>query len=265
MGERQAFLLAAGVGSRLESLTRERPKCLLPINGKPLLEIWLELLQSQGVTRILLNTHWLHLQVEAFIAQWQRHNPIPQVTLLYEPSLLGSAGTLLANRRWVKPGTPFLILYADNLTDVPVASLVDCHARHGLPFTLGVFRTANPTRCGIAEIDSNDVVVGFEEKPSHPKSGWAAAGVYVADDRIYSLFPSVLDAGKSLDLGYHILPQLVGKMKAYYINDFLMDIGTPASYQEAAVRWQNRTSRRAAQPFRRQQEESNNSIEKTIL
>ena len=265
MGERQAFLLAAGVGSRLETLTREKPKCLLPINGKPLLEIWLELLQSQGVTKILLNTHWLHLQVEAFIAQWQRHNPIPRVTLFYEPVLLGSAGTILANRRWVTPGTPFLILYADNLTDVPVGNLVDCHARHGLPFTLGVFRAANPRRCGIAEIDSNDVVVGFEEKPSHPKSDWAAAGVYVTDDRIYRLFPPAPDAGRSLDLGYHILPQLAGRMKAYYIHEFLMDIGTPASYQEAAVRWQNRASNRAAHPFRQHREVSDKSIEKKTL
>ena len=237
MIERQAFLLAAGVGSRLETLTRETPKCLLPIHGKPLLQIWLELLRAQNVTQVLLNTHWLHEQVEAFVSQWQRYNPTPQVTLFHEPILLGSAGTILANRKWVTPGDPFLILYADNLTDVPVGRLVDCHLQHGLPFTLGVFRTAYPTQCGIAEISPDDVVIGFEEKPAQPKSEWAAAEVYVADDRIYDVFPPFQDSDKKLDLGFHIIPHLAGKMKVYYIHDFLMDIGTPEAYSEAITAW----------------------------
>lgn len=242
MIDRQAFLLAAGVGSRLEALTREKPKCLLPIHGKPLLQIWLELLQSQDVTHVLLNTHWLHEQVEAFVTRWQSYNPTPQITLLHEPILLGSAGTILANRNRVTPGRPFLILYADNLTNVPVGRLVDRHLQHGLPFTLGVFRTAYPTQCGIAEIDSDDVVIGFEEKPAHPKSEWAAAGVYVADDRIYDLFPLLQDSEKGLDLGFHVIPRLLRKMKAYYIHDFLIDIGTPEAYQKAATIWQERKS-----------------------
>lgn len=239
---RQAFLLAAGVGSRLETLTREKPKCLLPIHGKPLLQIWLELLRSQNVTQVLLNTHWLHEQVEAFVTHWQQCNPTPQITLFHEPTLLGSAGTILANRNWVTSGEPFLILYADNLTDVPVGKLVDRHLQHGLPFTLGVFRTEYPTQCGIAEIAPDGVVIGFEEKPAHPKSKWAAAGVYVADKRIYDAFPHVPDSAEKLDFGFHIIPRLLGKMEAYYIHDFLMDIGTPEAYQKAATLWQENKS-----------------------
>jgi mannose-1-phosphate guanylyltransferase len=240
--ERQAFLLAAGVGSRMEALTRKTPKCLLPIHGRPLLQIWLELLRSQNITKVLLNTHWLHRQVEDFVIQWQRHNPTPKIKLFHEPILLGSAGTILANRNWTIPGSPFLILYADNLTDVPVGKLVDRHLQHGLPFTLGVFRTAYPTQCGIAEIGPDHVVIGFEEKPAHPKSPWAAAGVYAADDRIYDLFPPVNDSAGCLDFGFHIIPRLLGKMEAYYIYDFLMDIGTPEAYQKAVTTWQERKS-----------------------
>jgi mannose-1-phosphate guanylyltransferase len=240
--ERQAFLLAAGVGSRLETLTRDKPKCLLPIHGKPLLQIWLELLRSQNVTQVLLNTHWLHEQVEAFVSYWQSYNTSPHVTLFHEPILLGSAGTILAKRDWITPGNPFLILYADNLTNVPVGRLIDRHLQHGLPFTLGVFRTAYPTQCGIAEIGPDDVVIGFEEKPTHPKSEWAAAGVYVADDRIFDMFPPFQDSDRRLDFGFHIIPRLLGKMKAYYIHEYLMDIGTPEAYSEALAAWQDRES-----------------------
>lgn len=240
--EQQAFLLAAGVGSRMGTLTRQMPKCLLPIEGKPLLQIWLELLREQGVTDVLLNTHWLNQQVEAFAARWRNRNPVPRITLFHEPVLLGSAGTILANRSWITPGKPFLILYADNLTNAPVGCLVEFHGRHCFPFTLGVFRTPYPTQGGIADIGPDDGVVGFEEKPRHPKSEWAAAGIYAADDRIFDVFPAHLEPGKTLDLGFDVIPRLAGKMKAYYIRDFLMDIGTPQAYHKTIIAWKAQQS-----------------------
>lgn len=59
----KAFLLAAGVGSRLRPLTDQTPKCLVDIHGTPLLGIWFQLLQAHGVTELLINTHHLPDQV----------------------------------------------------------------------------------------------------------------------------------------------------------------------------------------------------------
>jgi len=63
----RALLLAAGIGSRLLPITATTPKCLVMINGRPLLDYWLELLFGAGVERILINTHWLAEQVEAYV------------------------------------------------------------------------------------------------------------------------------------------------------------------------------------------------------
>jgi len=63
----KAFLLSAGLGTRLRPLTNEIPKCLLPVGGKPLLEIWLELLGQNGVDQVFINTHWHHEKVESFV------------------------------------------------------------------------------------------------------------------------------------------------------------------------------------------------------
>jgi len=65
----KAFLLAAGLGTRMRPLTNEIPKCLLPIGGKPLLQIWLEHLGKNRVNEVLINTHWHHEKVEAFVKQ----------------------------------------------------------------------------------------------------------------------------------------------------------------------------------------------------
>jgi len=260
----KAFLLTAGLGTRLRPLTDKTPKCLLPINGTPLLRIWLELLGRNGVEQVLINTHWHHDKVQDFVKQnvnsysifVNREETIvngysllvnekkrkdgkkwPEIKLFYEPELLGSGGTLLANRDWVDDGKPFFILYGDNLTHLDLGQLYAFHCRSALPFSLGVFKTTHPERCGIAEIDENGVVIDFVEKPEHPMSHLAHAGMNVADSRIFDFYPPMAESIRPLDLGFHVIPNLAGKMKAYFIEEFLMDIGTPESYVKAQAIW----------------------------
>jgi mannose-1-phosphate guanylyltransferase len=204
----------------------------------PLLRIWLEHLEKHGINEVLVNTHWHHDKVDAFLKEYksERLKIIP----FHEPTLLGSAGTMLANKDWVNDGAPFFILYGDNLTDVDLGKMLSFHLQHGLTFTLGVFKAEDPKRCGIAEIEEDGLVSAFVEKPAHPRSDKAAAGVYVTDNRIYEFFPEEESIQWPLDLGFHIIPRLVGEMKAYFLNDFLMDIGTPISYRDAQLRWMER-------------------------
>lgn len=265
----KAFLLSAGLGTRLRPITDEVPKCLLPINGKPLLQVWIEHLARHGIDEVLINTHWHHEKVECFVegqvnsysllVNGERNAGIkelergkekrgkskerdlkkvwPEVGLFYEKELLGSAGTLLANKDWVGDDEPFFILYGDNLTDVNLTDMLSFHREHGSPFTLGVFKAWEPSQCGIAEIDQDSVVIDFVEKPENPKSNLAAAGIYVADQRLFEYFPSEENSLRPLDFGYHVIPNLVGNMKAYFIQEFLMDIGTPESYEKAQIIW----------------------------
>jgi mannose-1-phosphate guanylyltransferase len=236
----KAFLLSAGLGTRLRPLTNEIPKCLLPIGSKPLLQIWLELLAQHGVDEVLINTHWRHEKVKDFINRNQNvdiKRKWPKVHLFYEADLLGSAGTLLANKNWVADGQPFFILYGDNLTNVDLTKIYDFHSGHNFPFTLGVFRAPAPSECGIAEVNEDGVITNFVEKPKKFSSDLAAAGVYVADSQIFDYFPKEDIGLRPLDLGYHVVPRLAGKMVAYPIEEFLMDIGTVDSYERALAIW----------------------------
>jgi len=235
----KAFLLAAGLGTRLRPLTDKIPKCLVPINGKSLLLIWLELCQHHGITEVLINTHHLAEQVNEFIENHKSKFQFLTIRQTHEPVLLGSAGTLIANRKFVENESLFLILYVDNLTNANLTELIKFHHRHGDLFTMGLFRTDNPTSCGIAELDGNGKVISFVEKPQKPKSNLAAAGVYVASPKIFRFFKKGQreDFGRRLDLGFHILPKLVGHMYGYLINEFLLDIGDMESYQKAQREW----------------------------
>ena len=86
----KAILLAGGIGSRLRPITATIPKCLVPILGQPLLDIWLEQLTAHDIGPFLVNTHHLPEQVEHYV----EHSLYREsVTLAHEPQLLGTAGT----------------------------------------------------------------------------------------------------------------------------------------------------------------------------
>src|SRR5436190_1840119 len=92
----KAFLLAAGIGSRLRPITDHTPKCLVPVKGKPLLEWWFILMQKHGITDFLINTHHLCDQVDSFVKRAAPEYDL-RFKLSHEPELIGSAGTLREN------------------------------------------------------------------------------------------------------------------------------------------------------------------------
>ena len=90
----KAMLLCAGEGIRLRPYTSNTPKCLMPIKGTPLLEIWLDKLSNAGINDFLINTHYLSEKVNDYV-NTSKYKKSIKVT--YEKELLGTAGTLLNN------------------------------------------------------------------------------------------------------------------------------------------------------------------------
>ncbi len=230
----KAFLLAAGIGTRLRPITNSTPKCLLPIDGRPLLDIWLDALVRAGVTEVLLNAHHLADQVEAHVAA---RIGAPAVRLVIEPELLGSAGTLRANRDFVVDEDMFLAVNADNLTDFDLSVLIDVHRSCGAVATLSLFRAPDPTQAGIVEVNA-DLVVGFEEKPAHPRGDLANAGMY-------AFAPAVIEeitGPDPRDIGFDLLPKLIGRARAVALNgNYFIDIGTSEALRRARDDWKGRT------------------------
>jgi mannose-1-phosphate guanylyltransferase len=229
----KAFLLAAGEGRRLRPLTDRVPKCLVPIAGTPLLAIWLQLLEAQGFTDVLVNTHYLAGAVEAFVRSWPTSL---RVVTAHEPRMLGSAGTVLANRDFVAGDPHFVVIYADNLSNLDLRKMVRFHEERDPVLTIGVAPTDRPQEKGTVVTDEQARVVAFEEKPAQPRSTLANAGVYVAAATVLDEL-SALGPREGLDFGYHVLPRLVPRMAAYPIDEFMMDIGTPDAYAQAQLAW----------------------------
>lgn len=230
----KAYLLAAGYGTRLRPITDTVPKCLVPIRGEPLLGWWFGLLRLHGVTEVLVNTHYLPEPVRAYMDAYNRKGTGLTACETYEPELLGSGGTIRANRDFVRGEKDFLICYADNLTDADLTAFRRYHGEHGAPLTMALFHTNVPKQCGIAETDGTGRIVAFTEKPAEPKSDLANAGMYMADQRVFDY----LDGDEPvLDFGKDVLPKLVGKMYGWNTDGYLIDIGTMENYKRANEEW----------------------------
>jgi mannose-1-phosphate guanylyltransferase len=226
----KAFLLAGGLGTRLRPLTDSTPKCLLPIQGTPILQIWFALCRRYGIEEVLINIHSHGDAVRKFI---EEHKDGLKVRLFEEASLLGSAGTLLANRDWVSKESWFWVFYGDVLTTANLNEMQAFHQSRGKIATIGVYEVADPSRCGVVQVDNRGTVRNFVEKPKVPAGNLVFSGLMVATPALLDAIPDITP----VDLGFHVLPQIVGRMAAYRIQDFLIDIGTLGTYRIAQETW----------------------------
>ena len=226
----KAFLLAAGHGTRLRPITDRIPKCLVPVRGMPMLQIWIEICRNVGIHEVMLN---LHRHAET-VRQWVENNQNgTRVQLAEEPTLLGSAGTLAANREWVASEDYFWVLYADVLTNARLDRMLKFHLARRPIATLGLYQVQNPSRCGVVSFDDQMVIREFVEKPARPKSRWAFSGIMIASPELLKMIPS----GYPVDLGFDVLPRLTGQILAYAIPDYVLDIGTLENYEAAQTSW----------------------------
>ena len=225
----KALLLAAGFGTRLRPLTETIPKCLVPIRGRPLLGIWFDLLFPDFVEEALVNTHYLAGAVQSFVdaSRWRN-----RVGLVHEPQLLGTGGTILANRR-VFAGSPFMVAHADNLTRFDVAAFFHRHRSRpaGASITMMTFSTDAPSSCGIVETDSRGMVVGFHEKVANPPGNCANAAVYIMEPEVIDFLAGL--GNPVIDLSTEVLPHFLGAICTFHNADYHRDIGTGESLAAA--------------------------------
>jgi mannose-1-phosphate guanylyltransferase len=154
--------------------------------------------------------------------------------LVHEDVLLGTGGTVLANRPYFGDQA-FLVAHADNLTRFDVAGFVACHQARpaGCVMTMMTFDTDSPRSCGIVERDERGVVVGFHEKVENPPGKRANAAVYLFEPAVIDVLAGL---GKpDIDLSTEVLPTLLGRIASFHNTGYHRDIGTPESLRLAEL------------------------------
>ena len=224
---RTALVLAGGRGERLRPLTDDRPKPMVPVAGKPIIERQLAWLRDNGVERAFLLTGYLHDVVAAHFAQ-PRVDGL-DVACIPEPYPLGRGGAFRNGYR--EAGLADELVVATNgdvLTDQPLDALERVHASAGALATVMLTRMVSPY--GVVETEG-DLVRGFVEKP--PLDLWINAGVYLLTSAAISRFPEQGDHETST------FPALAaeGRLAALRSSAYWKSVESPKDLAEASARY----------------------------
>jgi NDP-sugar pyrophosphorylase family protein len=233
----KAFILAAGLGTRLRSLGLDLPKVMVPIGGQPLLQHHLEFLRTQGVTEFIVNLHYLPEKITGYFGDGSKFGV--NITYSPEPELLGTAGGVKKMEAALRTGT-FLVIYGDNLMRFELAPLLAFHRARQAVATVALFASPEPWTGGVVETAPDGRVRRFVEKPDRKE-----ISTNLINAGIYLLEPAVLDAipaGQFCDFGKNVFPSLLAAGQPVYAmkpKAYIHDVGTPERLAEAQRDFEN--------------------------
>jgi len=226
-------VLVGGLGTRLRPLTHHRPKQMLPIVHRPMIEHVVGHLVEHGVDDVVLS---LGYQPDAFRDAYP-DGRCAGATLHYaiEPEPLDTAGAIRFAARDAAIDERFLVVNGDVLTDLDVTAFVAFHEARGAEGTISLHRVDDPSRYGVVPTDAEGRVSAFVEKPPRGEapSDLINAGTYVLE-------PSAIDripAGRRVSIERETFPAMVAGGSLYALDDacYWIDTGTPCEYIQAQL------------------------------
>lgn len=228
----KAMVLAAGVGSRLDPLTRLTPKPLVPLANRPVMEHILALLKRHNITTIVSNVHHLPDRVPAYFGDGANRGM--SLTYKHESTLSGDAGGVRSCRSFLEGGT-FLVIMGDLITDADISYVVEQHKAKGAIATIALQKVADVRHFGVAVTDSDSFIKGFQEKPSPEEaiSDLASTGIYVLEPEVFDHMPAEGQYG----FGRQLFPSLVAKglpVLGVQVFGYWSDIGTMENYKTSS-------------------------------
>ena len=222
----KAVILAAGRGTRLRPFTYTKPKPLLPVAGKPLIENLIDNLDSEKVDKIHVVVEHLKEQFNYLEEKYSR------VKLIEQGEARGTAHAIGS----VSIEDTFIVLNGDLIvSERDLSAIMEKHERNNHLATVGVSKVENPSEYGVIDKEGSKII-DINEKPSNPDSNLANAGIYVFEPEIFDLIKETSESERGeLEITDSIRKAVKNGSDASFsiINDHWMDIGNPWDLIEA--------------------------------
>ena len=247
----RVIIPVGGKATRLLPLTAETSKAALRLLNRPLVEFSLLSLARQGIRHFIFgvkgytNYRDLYDYFESGYGFSVRYNIKPRIHIKYQPNVedLGSADSARINMEYYEVINPVFAVQGDNIFEISVKDLMQFHREKGAVMTIVLREVQNVEGLGIADIDKNNRIRRFVEKPL-PKdapSNLANTGLYVISPEIKKVFKEkgakqIIEERKRLDFGYDFIPYLTQAgypVYGYTLKGNWFDVGTPKNYLEA--------------------------------
>lgn len=222
--------MAGGKGSRIRPLTLSRPKPLIPVANRPMIEYVVEKVKKSGCNDLVVTLSYLERQIKSLL-----QNDYPELNIKYsvEKKPLGTAGGVKKASKYLDD--TFFVLSGDVLVDVDLNELYRFHKDNNALATMVLTPVDNPRQFGIAVLDDQHQIIKFLEKPSTHEvfSKIANAGTYVLEPEIFNY----IDTGTGeVDFSKDVFPQLIREkagIYGYVYEGYWNDVGVPKTYLQA--------------------------------
>lgn len=216
-------IMCGGLGTRLHGLTKDRPKPMLPVGSKPMLETIIERFRDQGFKEFTLCVRYRAELIEEYFGDGARHGV--HITYIREEEPLGTAGAL---RLLPKQSRPFIVSNCDVWCEIDYRDLLARHNEHPMDATVCLALYQHQVPFGVVDVDDEGRLSEIAEKPI--KNYYINAGIYV----LPPYAPDVIAPGEKIDM-----PDLLSKLTrwSYPIDGQWLDLGhfdvlAKASYNE---------------------------------
>lgn len=225
----KAMIMAAGVGSRLEPLTKSVPKPLVPIANKPVMDILFENLAQIGIKDVICNTYYM---ADKIIERYTNNKFGINFNYIKEEILSGTAGGVKKCQFFFEKDSTFVVLSADGLSNADLKHGIDIHKKSGAIATIGIKQIPmeDVPHFGVVVTDKDGFIAEFQEKPSieEAKSNFINTGIYIFDYKVFDYIPE----GTFYDFAKNVFPKLLAEhaINTFEVKEYWSDIGTIAQY-----------------------------------
>ncbi|MCJ7639160.1 MAG: NDP-sugar synthase [Euryarchaeota archaeon] len=229
----RACIMCGGTGTRLRPLTFERPKPSIPLLNKPSVGHLVEHLSANGFNDIVITLGYLGRNIEGYLGDGLKFGV--EINYIREKKKLGTAGSVKNAEHLLNDG-PFLVVGGDHVMDINLREFYQFHRKNDSILSVGVMSIDDPREYGILDIDVNNRVHRFREKPSSGQifSNLASTGIYMCDPELFSHIPK-----ERFDFAKDLFPRLLSSsehMSAWMAHGHWNDIGNATAYRQAS-RW----------------------------
>lgn len=220
----KAVVLAGGKGTRLAPYTKVIPKPLMPIGDMPILEVLLRQMKEAGITDVVLTVGHMAELLRAFFKDGESYGLT--ITYSYEDTPLGTAGPLSMVEGL---DDTFIVTNGDVLTTLSLRELIAFHKEHQAVATISMHLRKVNIDLGIIQVDGNEEVSGYIEKPTYEYM--VSMGIYVFEPSILRYIPR----GEYLDFPdlVQVLIAAGERVIGYPFDGYWQDLGRPDDYEQA--------------------------------
>jgi D-glycero-alpha-D-manno-heptose 1-phosphate guanylyltransferase len=226
MDIKEAIVLAGGLGTRLQNVLPDIPKCMAPVHGKPFLTYVFDYLIDQGVNKVILSVGYRNNQIIKYFGYFYKSLPI-EYAIENEP--LGTGGAIKHAFNYCKQDNVFVV-NGDTYFRPDLMAMEKLHVQSSADVTIAIKHLLETGRYGLVLTNQNGRITDFREKEPASKDGWINGGIYIINRQIIYNFKE-----QKFSLENDVLKVSCSRLKmhAFKSDAFFMDMGIPEDFEKA--------------------------------